>query len=66
MFVPDAHNLTDRQPSLGKASDILRKTLGVERSDLIDFSGAACGLLLMLLCLKIEKDIREKQNERGK
>lgn len=33
---------------------------------LIDCSGAACGLLLMLLCLKIEKDIREKQNERGK
>ena len=33
---------------------------------LIDCLGAACGLLLMLLCLKIEKDIREKQNERGK
>ena len=33
---------------------------------LIDCLGATCGLLLMLLCLKIEKDIREKQNERGK
>ena len=33
---------------------------------LIDFFGAVCGLLLMLLCLTIEKDIREKQNERGK
>lgn len=33
---------------------------------LIDCSGAACGLALMLLCLKIEKDIRENQNERGK
>lgn len=61
MFVPDAHNLTDRQPSLGKASDILRKTLGVERSDLIDFFGAACGLALMLLCLRIGKNIRNNQ-----
>lgn len=33
---------------------------------LIDFSGAACGLLLMLLCLRIGKNIRENQNERGK
>ena len=28
---------------------------------LIDFSGAACGLLLMLLCLKIGKNIRKNQ-----
>lgn len=38
MLISDAHNLTDRQPNLGKAFDILHKKLGVERSDLFDFS----------------------------
>lgn len=38
MLISDAHNLTDRQPNLGKAFDVLHKKLGVERSDLFDFS----------------------------
>lgn len=38
MLISDAHNLTDRQPNLGKASDILCKKLGAERPDLFDFS----------------------------
>ena len=38
MLISDAHNLTNRQPNLGKASDILRKKLGAERTDLLDFS----------------------------
>ena len=33
---------------------------------LIDFSGAACGLVLMLLCLNSGKNERNDQNERGK
>lgn len=33
---------------------------------LIDCSGASCGLLLMLLCLRIGKNIGENQNKRGK
>ena len=32
---------------------------------LLDFFGAACGLLLMLLCLIIERGIGNNQNKRG-
>ena len=38
MLISDAHNLTDRQPNIGKASDILRKKFGAECSDLFDFA----------------------------
>lgn len=38
MLISDAHDLVDRQPNLGKASDVLRKKLGVERTDLFDFA----------------------------
>ena len=43
MLISDAHNLTDRQPNLGKALDVLHKKLGVERSDLFDFSLSELG-----------------------
>lgn len=38
MLISDAHNLTNRQPNLGKAADVLRRKLGAERPDLFDFS----------------------------
>ena len=38
MLISDAHNLTDRQPNLGKAFDVLHKKIGTERTDLFDFS----------------------------
>lgn len=38
MLISDAHDLTDRQPNLGKAADVLRRKLGAERPDLFDFS----------------------------
>lgn len=38
MLISDAHNLTDRAPNMGKASDILRKRLGAGQTELFDFS----------------------------
>ena len=38
MLISDAHNMTDRQPNLGKASDVLHKKLRTERTDLFDFA----------------------------
>lgn len=38
MIISDAHNMTDRQPNLGKADDVLRKKLGMERFELFDFA----------------------------
>ena len=37
MLISDAHNMTDRQPNLGKASDILCKKLSAGRLDMLDF-----------------------------
>ena len=38
MLISDAHDLTDRKPNLGKTSDVLRKKLGTERTELFDFA----------------------------
>lgn len=38
MLISDAHNLTNRQPNLGKAFDVLCKKLGTERTGLFDFA----------------------------
>ena len=38
MLISDAHDLTDRKPNLGKASDVLRKKLSTERTELFDFA----------------------------
>lgn len=38
MLISDAHSMTDRAPNVGKAADILRKKLGTDWPDALDFT----------------------------